>query len=132
MVHPSLSFSRFSRNEKIICVYVKKSVQNHFFSLLTANQTSLSGRGPIEEFLSSDFITSIKPTLCLGIPGKLHMYFSCHNHFFFLDFIFRLVKLARNSQPVLHGLKATTQEFKPFNPQERKQYNWLISRYLRR
>ena len=46
--------------------------------------------------------------------------------FFFFDLIFRLVKLALNSQPVLSGQMATTQEFQASTPQERKQYNLLI------
>ena len=38
---------------------------------------------------------------------------------FFLDLIFRLVKLALNRQHVLHGEMATTQEFQASTPQER-------------
>ena len=73
-LHPSLCFTRFSRNEKIIWVCEEKCTKP-IFSLITANQTLFNGRGPIEEFLSSDVITSIKPPLCLGIPqlcNKVH------------------------------------------------------------
>ena len=47
------------------------------------------------------------------------MYFLVTIIFFFVDLIFRLVKLALNSQHVLYGQIATTQEFQASIPQER-------------
>ena len=122
-LHPSICFTRFSRNEKIIWVCGEKC-STPIFSLITANQTLFNGRGLIEEFLSSDVITSIKPPLCLGIPelcNKIHCtcIFLVTIIFFFLNLIFRLVKFALNSQHVLHGQMATTQEFQASTPQER-------------
>ena len=122
-LHPSLCFTRFSRNEKIIWVCEEKC-SKPIFSLITANETLFNGRGPIEEFLSSDVITPIKPPLCLGIPelcNEIHCtcIFLVTIIFFFLDLTFRLVKLALNSQHVLHGQIASTQEFQAFTPQER-------------